>query len=642
MDDAEITGAFASLGQPFYIDSLFFGCEFPITKNRISHGRGTIKYYLGKLVGNNFKCPVTIMGAAKSNTFMDVQNAFFDYIATISQKSDLRIQFNSWYDYMLNIDADNIEKSFFDNEMNLTKNGVAPLDAYVVDDGWNDYKGDFWSFNNKFPNGMNEATNIAKKLSSNFGMWLGPRGGYNYNRPFAKRIQKAGYGYYNLQSDDICVASHTYIEYLTKFLCDTTSNYDIDYWKWDGFCLHECKNAKHDHMVGGKENMYFLTDMWHHYIELFEKVREVRKSQGKNLWINMTCYTNVSPWWLQWVNSIWIQNSTDIGFAKNIENQAQVESEITYRDGRYFDTFCNRATQFPLKNIYNHEPIYGTTAKVKYTDEEFEKYVYWCVTRGNALSDVHLTASMMNEGKWLALAKAINWQRNNYHILQHATFIGGNPLENNIYGYVSWTKDGEGVIALRNPTDESADLTLTLNKLMGVPESLKDVHRHNIYNKSMPEVLDTYSYNDKIDLTLKPFEVMIFEFSNNYVDNFENDNTEFTIEFDSSIQNGIICENDDIKIEIKDGITEFTVGNFTLKAKQKAIDGKVVAVRERNKMMKIYQNHYLDSSLYDKNMPSKVNIQFNNNVAVKDTAISYDEVVILKEVYKNSKSRKKI
>lgn len=513
MEDGEIDGFTASLGQPFYIDSLFFGCEFPATENRISHGRGSIKYYIGKSVGNNFKCPVTVMGAAKDNTIREVQNAFFEYIDFIGQNSNLRIQFNSWYDHMLNITNENVASSFVEVAKNLSANGVAPLDAYVVDDGWNNYKSDFWSFNKKFPNGMAELSNLAKQLDSNFGMWLGPRGGYNFNKQFAKRIERAGKGYFNAESADICVASQRYLDNLTEFLCNTTAQYDIDYWKLDGFCRAICKNPKHDHTVGGSNNMYFTTQMWHRWIELFEKVREVRTSQGKDLWINMTCYVNVSPWWLQWVNSIWLQNSNDIGFAKNIENQAQVEEEITYRDGRYFDCICKRANQIPLKNIYNHEPIYGTTAKVNYTDDEFEKYIWWCITRGQAINELHLTPEMMNDRKWKILADSINWQRENYHILKNATFIGGDPVENNIYGYISWTKEGEGVIALRNPTDEATDLTLTLNKLMGVPEDLSNVYRHNIYNKSMPEIIDTFNYNDKIDLTLKPFEVMIFKFA---------------------------------------------------------------------------------------------------------------------------------
>ncbi|UKI23211.1 MAG: hypothetical protein L6V88_01115 [Anaerotruncus sp.] len=46
-------------------------------------------------------------------------------------------------------------------------------------------------------------------------------------------------------------------------------------------------------------------------------------------------------------------------------------------------------------------------------------------------------------------------------------------MKNNVYCYASWTEDGEGVIALRNPTHETAPLTLTLNKAYGLPRKLK-------------------------------------------------------------------------------------------------------------------------------------------------------------------------
>ena len=205
-----------------------------------------------------------------------------------------------------------------------------------------------------------------------------------------------------------------------------------------------------------------------------------------------------------------MQNSCDIGFAKNLENQAQVDKEITYRDARYFDCLCTRALQIPLKNLYNHEPIYGNTAKVNYTDEEFEKYIYWCTVRGQALNELHLSVNMMNESKWTSLAAAMNWQKENYHILQNAQFIGGNPEENNIYGYISWDGD-DGVIALRNPTDEETSLTLTLNKLMGAPEDLQGAKRFNVYCKSLEETDETYAYNSKMNLVMKPFEIMIFK-----------------------------------------------------------------------------------------------------------------------------------
>ncbi len=167
----------------------------------------------------------------------------------------------------------------------------------------------------------------------------------------------------------------------------------------------------------------------------------------------------------------------------------------------------------PLKALYNHEPIYGNTAKVNYTDEEFEKYLYWCTVRGQALNELHLSCNMMNDKKWDSLAEVMNFQKENYHILQNATFIGGDPLDNNIYGYISWTKDGEGIIAMRNPTKEKTSLTLTLNQLMGTPENLSGAKCVSVYNKTFEIGDRIYSYGDKVDLTLHPFEVMILKFT---------------------------------------------------------------------------------------------------------------------------------
>ena len=508
---SEIPEAWMLLGQPFYIDSLFFGCEFPAADSRIIHGAGQIKYYIGKNIGKDYVCPVTVMGGGKDNTIAEVKKAFFEYIDFISVKSDLRFQYNSWYDTMGKISADSISKVFAGINSSLKEQGIPQLDAYVVDDGWCNYKAKFWDFNKNFPNGMTDLSAQCRAMESSLGMWLGPSGGYSKNKSFAKKIQSGQNGYYNAESKDICVASSRYIDKLCDYLIETTKQYDLSYWKLDGFCLKPCRNAAHDHAVGGENDMYFLTDMWHKWTALFAKLRAARAQEGKDLWLNITCYVNPSPWLLQWVNSIWIQNSSDIGFAENIEDQARVEAEITYRDARYFDLLCRRSAQIPLRALYNHEPIYGKAAEVQYSDEEFEKSIFWCAVRGQALNELHLSPDMMNQSKWTLLASAMKFQRECFSVLKNGMFIGGDPEENNIYGYISWTEEGEGVIALRNPTNEKTSLTLTLNKLMGAPEDLSGVKRRNVYCKSVPETEQCYSYNDKMDLTLHPFEVMIFQ-----------------------------------------------------------------------------------------------------------------------------------
>lgn len=92
---------------------------------------------------------------------------------------------------MKDITADNIEKSFYEIEKGLSSNGVAPLDAYVVDDGWVDYKSGFCDFNKKFPNQLYDITQLTANLGTKFGLWLGPRGGYGRPDLFAKENGKA-------------------------------------------------------------------------------------------------------------------------------------------------------------------------------------------------------------------------------------------------------------------------------------------------------------------------------------------------------------------------------------------------------------------------------------------------------------------
>lgn len=517
VEGSQLSPVHAALGQPFYIDSLFFGCEFPATDNRISHGVGRIKYYIGKNVGKGFKCPVTVMGAAKSNTVYDVKRAFFEYLDTIKLESKPRYQYNCWYDNFAKISSESVTGLFGKISDCLKENGIEQLDAYTVDDGWESFKSGFWGFNKKtFPNGLNDVKAKCDEIGTGLGLWLSPRGGYTDCKKFAKKLIKSNSGFLNKEAEEICVASARYTDALCEWLCEVTNTYNLSYLKLDGFALKPCKDETHDHLTGGENDMYYVTDLWHSWIELFKRLR-ASGDAGRNVFINLTCFVNPSPWWLQWVNSIWLQNSDDIGFAENQENQSRLDSELTYRDTRYYDTLCARSAQLPLSAVYNHEPIYGNKAKsdysVEYSDAEFEKYVIWNAVRGAALNELHLSPEMMNENKWKALKASLDFHRESFDIMKQGMFIGGRPDENNIYGYVGWTQEGEGIIALRNPTDETTPLTLTFNRLMGVPESFAEAEMQVIYGKPSNGLGAHYNYNDKLSLTLEPFDTIILKFT---------------------------------------------------------------------------------------------------------------------------------
>ena len=434
---------------------------------------------------------------------------------------------------------------------------------------------------------------------------------------------------------------------MEKFLTDTCTEFDIQYLKLDGFCLKPCTNPKHDHITGGENDMYFVTEMWQRWIDLFTRLRESRAKDNKPLWINMTCYVNPSPWWLQYVNSVWLQNSMDIGFAKNLEQQAQVDAEITYRDSMYYDFMCTRALQFPAKHIYNHEPIYGNTAKVDYTDEEFEKFLFWNACRGQAFNELYLSYNKMNSAKWRILARMLRWQKTNHHILKNAMLLGGDPAENNIYAYAAWTKAGEGIVALRNPTDEKTDLTLTLNKLMGCPENLRAVKCYNVYNTTGAGSLDLFSYGDKMQITLAPFEMKIFQFGDRDNRCLAPENTnDFTLSFTvSSNADANICKGKDAAIWIANGVLHGTFGGCKIQAP--LVDGAhhITFVRYKNKMVRLFMDRQLVDSAYAPEAAPQIATDdlasSAANFSVADGSTPFEELMDLKAVLSGSRKFKR-
>lgn len=524
IEPAYLSKYHSALGQPVYANGLFFGCEFPLAENNYKDNTIYCRYFSGKRFdrmrlncGQTFKTWKTVVGAARDIKFEVIREDFLSYIRNISRDIKPRFQYNSWYDHMHDITNENISKSFMEIEKNLSKTMVPPLDSYVVDDGFVDWSADFWCFNKKFPEELYPASTLAKKFSSEFGLWNGPRGGYTNNTPkFGKQMEKAGTGGYNKAAKDVCVSSLTYIKNITDYYLECDRKFDINYWKLDGFLLKPCPSKKHGHMTGGYNEMYQYTEMWENWIDIFRKLRITRESAGKDLWINQTSYCNASPWFLQWSESLWIQNSGDIGFVDKTPTgtslgKKDVDKVLTYRDGRYYDFSVARDYQFPHEYIYNHDPIYGNTAKISMTDEEYRVYMFVLATRGTAFWELYYSYNMFNEAKWRINADALRFVRNEYDILKKSQFIGGKPEKGNVYGYSCQTP-GAGIVSLRNPACKPQQFVLKLDEVIGVTEASKNMKMAKIlpFEQANDAV---YSYGDQITFDLDPHETVIVKFS---------------------------------------------------------------------------------------------------------------------------------
>ena len=524
MQSSHIDGYYLALGQPIYINSFFMGSEYPVTDTRIVDNATQMIYYSGKsfdelnkTVDNKFVSWQTVLGSSRSNDQSVIQSDFFDYIYDIATPTDFRLQFNSWYDYRLNITPDRLEDSFMGMEKGLSQSGVEPIDAYVADDGWNDYSKDFWGFNNNFPNGLKEPSEVAANLQSDFGVWFSPRGGYDYTLSFANNIEQAGNGHVNSASNDICVIDEVYFNKVSNLLLEYMKDYNIGYWKLDGFAAKPCPETDHGHITGGNMGMYYMNEVWEKYLNLFEQMRDLREVQGKDLFLNLTSYAWPSPWFLQWVNTVYIQNSGDTGFAGT---GSDADRMLTYRDDRYFDFVETREYQFPLANIYNHDPVYGKEAKTSLgkdpvmTTDEFRKYLYINASRGTAFWELYYSYEWLDEEKWMVNREVINFARENADVLKNTKLIGDNPKDNNIYGFSAWD-DQQGFITLRNPSNQTKSYTVTLDRLIGVYESMKDCKKTTVIPYETNCDVNSYNYGDNLTVELAPYEVVIYKFAQN-------------------------------------------------------------------------------------------------------------------------------
>ena len=563
----------ANLGQPIYIQGMFFGCEFPAADTEIVDETGYMRYYTGKTfermkednqltTDGKYVTWQTVAGAARSTENEVIQADFYDYIDSIATPSEFRIQYNSWFDNMMKIDDENILESFIEIDRELNNEEVRPLDSYVVDDGWNAYndgtlgagsypqsgseinKEGFWTFNEKFPDELTPSSELVQKFGSNFGVWVGPRGGYNFYGTLANIIEKAGNG--SKAGGSIDVADRVYVKKFKDMAIDWQKRFKVNYWKWDGFAdtgqYNHFNNLggadgvpvyseTNHHMTGGYHQMYHVTDLWEAWIDLMEAVRQSEKEDGiNNLWISLTCYVNPSPWYLQWANSVWIQcthDQKDAGFGTTKMNK-----QITYRDACYYDFLKNHEFQFPLQNIYNHDPVYGkegTGMNVNTaTDEDFQNYLYMLSTRGTAFWELYYSDSIMTDGKYEITGEFLEWAEENYHMLKNSKMIGGQP-DNTTLGSASSSEasaeaygfscfDGnEGIISLRNPS-ASADkeITFTFDRTIGVAEGAGTLdyyleHSYKLSDESAQT--GALTYGQEYTVNLKPNEVRILRVS---------------------------------------------------------------------------------------------------------------------------------
>ena len=389
-----------------------------------------------------------VMGVAPQN---QNRRAFSYYIERERARPYKQfLHYNCWWDITDDGASSFTSEQLIERMHAWNKKFIKPynvkLDAFVFDDGW-DNLDSVWHFDPvKFPKGFESQAKLCKEYNSGIGVWMSPFGGYGENKN--RRVLSAKREGLETNDKGLSLAGENYFNRFYERSLDMLTNYKVNYFKYDGF--------------GGSEPKYLL-DM-----EAGAKLITNLRKINPDVYINITVGSWPSPFWLQYADCTW-RGSGDL---HNAGIGSTTQKFITYRDGTLHNNVVNRAPFYPLNSIMTVGVAYANLGHpsryINDNIDDFKDMVRSSFSAGSSLQELYISHDRMKEEFWPILAEAVKWSNDNEDLLKDTHWIGGSPINLEVYGFASW-KAGKGIVSLRNPSDKKVKFSLNLNSVFELP-----------------------------------------------------------------------------------------------------------------------------------------------------------------------------
>jgi len=489
-------------GSPVVAGNMFFAYEHPLSKSQIMQSYRDL-----------FRCSLPCRTTLKPGESLvqssvigvvpqgQLRRGFLYYIER-ERAHPYRpfLHYNSWYD--IGYRDEKIEQrqcleviELFGRE--LVKRRSIMMDSFALDDGWDD-TASLWQFHKGLPNGFAPLQQEAEKYDSALGAWLSPFGGYGqakqerlkYGREQGFETNKSGFSLagpkYYARFRDVCV--------------NMVREYGLNYFKFDGIGTVSRPTGA---------DAEFVQDM-QALLQLISELRGVKP----DLFVNITSGTWPSPYWLWYGDSTW-RAGKDWGTAGwGSERQQQ----ITYRDMETYHNVVSRAPLYPLNSLMTQGIMLANHGLPNQVDGLVED-IHAFFASGTNCQELYITPSMMRPQDWDTLSEAAKWSGDNADVLVDTHWVGGDPAEGHVYGWVSWAQRGtsqsgkpKGILSLRNPYDSPGKITIDIGKAFELPEGAAQKYSlKSPWKKDADEEGIVLSAGKEHTFELGPFAVLVFD-----------------------------------------------------------------------------------------------------------------------------------
>ncbi|MDQ8206391.1 hypothetical protein QEH52_02645 [Coraliomargarita sp. SDUM461003] len=527
--ELKMNGWRPGLGQPLFTtkSGTFWGIEFPAADNQVVDQELICGYQYGHELTPNeaYISYKAVMGVSDDPAF--TSDAFYEYIETIRVRPlRLQVQYNSWFDFYKEVSGpdfiSSVEKV---NQELCVERGVSPLDAYVIDDGWQDspkgadWSQEVWPVNEKFDPAFESSFAAAEKVQSELGIWLSPQA--NFGARFAvPSMRKAKMGALKTW---MSLANTPYMDKLEDRLVELT-NQGFSYFKLDGTFGHlrtrefDIDGAAHGVPVmpqlgteGFKPDDERLNDNKYNELKIYyltvgtERLMKIFKAMSEanpEVYIVISNGAYLSPWWLMHVDAVWMINAGDAAGGSDRTGQ------LVYRDGIYHDIWVKENTHFPMNALFNHEPKKTETGE---SSEEFQSYLLMNMSRGTGFIELYLKTQELSESDWDVLAEGLKWAKQAFPTFKRSRMHGGSPKQDEVYGFTAWNAD-QGYVSIHNPADTAQDYTIVLDRQFGLIPGETSFKVSSPMPNSLDGLKANYTYGDTITITMLPKEIRIIDF----------------------------------------------------------------------------------------------------------------------------------
>jgi hypothetical protein len=228
--------------------------------------------------------------------------------------------------------------------------------------------------------------------------------------------------------------------------------------KFDGFIARE--ERSHDDLLPREDSVEPLAER---SLELIA----AGKDANAKLFTEPTYLNSIvnysSPWMIRYADSVWAGAGSDcvsgLGPAPDYR-----ESQTTSRES--FVMSALDEIWLPQNAIQSFDILHCDAAG------GFPNHAAAAFGRGRFFVSTYINPKFMTDADWQIYAGLLKWARRNEEVLQNTVVLTSRVELGEPYAYAHWSRT-RGILAVRNPSNESREFTLDLAKA-GAPKGLSD------------------------------------------------------------------------------------------------------------------------------------------------------------------------